>query len=87
MFYRHNPPEGLKATEAVFSSALDNDTEVQTAKEALTKAQATVNTLTAAVSALGKKGDRLRDLTSLNNSKYFNTTNNTGDMHNRLHQG
>lgn len=87
LFYRKTPPEGLKATEAVFASALDNDTEVQTAKANLTKAQAVVNTLTAATTALSKKGDRLRDLTSLNNSKYFNTMDNTGDMHNRLHQG
>jgi len=73
LFYRRNPPLDLKATEAVFSSLIDDDREVQEAKEELHKAQATVNTLYSAVSSIEQVKSELDNLVKLQGMKYYGT--------------
>jgi len=84
LYYRMTPPDGLKVTETVVSSAVDNDTDVQNARHTVDKSQATVNLLYSAVMALGEKSSRLKDLVSLNNRDYYNSQDPSADMHDRL---
>lgn len=52
LFYRRNPPTDIKVTEAVMEALVTADREVMDARDAVVKAQESVNTLYAAVSSI-----------------------------------
>jgi prophage DNA circulation protein len=74
LYYRRNPPEDVKITEAVISALVESDTEVQEAKTELQKAIEAVYTLDAAVSALETRRSALNNLTELYVKDYYNNT-------------
>lgn len=76
---RSNPPDGIKITEAVITACLATDTEVLAAKEALATANAAVTAMYSAVNALEQRKSMLDNLTRLQISSSYQSTDNVGD--------
>jgi len=72
IYIRRNPPDDMKVTEAVVTALLVQDTEVLTAREALRKAQAKVDILYAATTALDHRKGMLDNLVSMWSKDYYN---------------
>lgn len=83
LFYRMNPPVELKPTEAVYGALVEDDREVQGAKDKVRVAQEAVNTLYAAVTSIQEVGDSLDNLVKLQTMKYYGTSEYT-DSINRM---
>lgn len=76
LYYRKNPPNDLKITEAVITALVIDDTEVQNAKEALRVAEKTLNTLDIAVGIIAStRRSALGNLTDLYTKEYYNNSN------------
>lgn len=72
LYYRKNPPNDLKITEAVISALVIEDTEVQNAKEALRVAEKALNTLDMYMKSIDMKRSALGNLTELYTKEYYN---------------
>jgi hypothetical protein len=79
MALRTNPPEGIKITEGTVAAMLATDTEVNKAKEEYALATKEVSALYSAVNALEQRKSMLDNLTKLQVSTYYQTTENTGN--------
>lgn len=71
LFWRRNPPDDIKITDATIKALIGDDTEVNDAKEAVRVAQETVNTLYSAVNSMDKVGTSIDNLVKLSMSKYY----------------
>lgn len=79
LYWRRNPPDDLKVTESVITALVNDDGEVQKAKELVRVAQETVNTLYSATNSLDKVGTAIDNLTKLAIAKYYQTTGEAKD--------
>lgn len=86
LFYRMNPPDGLKATEAVFTSLVDDDREVQAAQDALRVATAKVGALYASVNTMELQKDMLGALVKLSISQYYASGEVSDESRSRLNK-
>lgn len=84
LFYRMNPPDGLKATEAVFTSLVADDREVQAAQDTLRVATAKVGALYATVNAMEQRKDMLGNLVKMSISQYYASGEVPDDTRSRL---
>jgi hypothetical protein len=74
LYYRNNVPDGLKPTEGVYKSLVEDDREVQDMKDAVRVCNKTVNTLFGATKALEQRKGSLDNLTKLYLGKYYGET-------------
>ena len=79
LYWRRNPPDDLKVTESVITALVNDDGEVQKAKEMVRAAQETVTTLYSATNSLDKVGTAIDNLTKLAIAKYYQTTGEVKD--------
>ena len=79
LYWRRNPPDDLKVTVSVITALVNDDGEVQKAKELVRVAQETVNTLYSATNSLDKVGTAIDNLTKLAIAKYYQTTGEVKD--------
>lgn len=71
LYYRQNPPDGVKITESVIESLVETDKEVVQARDEFLIAQEEFNTLDVAYTAIRDKSSKIRDLITLFGMGYF----------------
>lgn len=69
--YRKEPLDGMKATENSIKAMIESDDDIIDTKEQILKAQRSVYTLSAAVSAMEHRKSQLKNLVDLWTSGYF----------------
>jgi len=75
LFYRMNPPDGYKVTESVITALVQDDREVQDAKDILREETAKVGALYASVNAIEIKKDCVANLVKMSISNYYASSN------------
>lgn len=84
LFYRRNPPIDLKITEGVVTALVNADKEVLDARDAVRVAKEKVSAMYDIVNALDVAQKSTDNLVKLHINKYYNTTENTSGMRDRL---
>jgi hypothetical protein len=84
LFYRRNPPIDLKITEGVITALVNADTEVLDARDEVRVAKEKVSAMYDIVNALDVAQKSTDNLVKLHINKYYNTTENTSGMRDRL---
>ena len=79
LFYNNNPIDGIKPTVDNVKAMVEQDTEVQTAKDAYRQALAKRYTLDAAMGALDSRKSAVDNLVKLMVTGYYNTKQTGGD--------
>ena len=79
LFYRKNPPEGLKVTEAVVVSLVEQDREVIDAKERLVNAYRELTLLDGILRALDHKKSSVDNLVKLYLNNYYSASSEVGE--------
>ena len=71
LFYRRNPPQDIKATEAVYADLVTTDRAVLDARDNLIKAQEAVNTLYSATSTMEQCKASVDNLVKLQGMRFY----------------
>lgn len=87
LHWRRNPPLDIKATESVYTAMLEDDKEVQDAKDAVQVANTKVGVLYAAVNALEQRKGCLDNLVRLSVTNYYNSSDVSDISRDRLNGG
>jgi hypothetical protein len=80
MYYRMNPPMEVKATEAVYSAMITQDTDVQNAKEELRKTSEALYHLDVAITSMEHRKSELDNLVKLYLNQYYANGNNSAEI-------